>query len=410
MNLSNTKNSKYEAPFSLKILDENCDLVTLINYTSVQWDREFNTVGKFVVEGVIGEYNRNTWKYVYTEKRKELGRISQVNWKKDANKSTITLSGYFIEAEVNKMICYAKPTHFDDDTDTHYGTSILSTDAPTWVTSEGTADNVAIAFFNGFKQISIRNYQVGDFEGTQGIKTNTYALDIQLGTVASGDYHYSIHTRNNEQLGNKLYDILKESYASYEVVLDYINKVKRLNIIHGIDRTQDGHDFGVNPILLSSKNGTIKKVSLVTSDTDTKDAVIQYSQDDTQTLILANVLPNSIGRFVAESMRSSQSDFINEDTPASTTQDNLHKLSVMADASDILNDKKDVLNIQFDYINASYSYMEDFDLGDIISVEIPEIGISVDTQIIACHEVIKSGVWSLSLDVGTTTLRKRGNI
>lgn len=410
MNLSNTKNSKYEAPFSLKILDENYDLVTPINYASVQWDREFNTVGKFVIEGVVGDYNRNTWKYVYTEKRKELGIISQVNWKKDASKSTITLSGYFQEIELHRMVCYAKPTHFDDDTGTHYGTSILSTGAPTWVTAKGTADSVAIAFFNGFKQISLRNYQVGDFEGAQGVKTNTYALDIQLGTVASGDYHYSIHNRNNEYLDRKMYDILKPSYASYEVILDYLNKIKQLNIIHGIIRTQAGHAFGVNPILLSSKNGTIKNASLVTSDTDTKDAVIQYSEDDTQTLILANVLPDSIGRFEVANMRSRQSDFINNDTPASPTQDRLHKLSVMGDASDMLNGKKDVLNIQFDYVNASYRYMEDFDLGDVISVEIPEIDISADAQIVACHEVIKSGVWSLNLEIGSTILRKRGKV
>ena len=400
--------ANYEVPFSLKILDSNFDLVTPINYSTLQWDRKYNEVGQFVVEGVIGDFDRSTWVYVYSASRKELGRISQVNLRTDRGVKTLTISGLFVEDEVNKMICYAKPTAFDDDAGTHYGTSILSTGAPTWVTAEGTADEVAEAFYEGFKQVSFKNYLVGDFEGTGGLVTKTFTLDIDFGTIETGDYHYSIHNRNNERLGDKLYDILKESGASYEVVFDYANRTKTLNIIHGVNRSQSDHAFGVNPVLFTMNNGSIKQASIVTSDTNTKDVVLQYAEEQTQTLILVNALSNSVGRFIAEDMTSSQSDFINEDTPASTTQDNLHKLSVMADASTILNDARDTINIQFDFVNSSYQYMIDFDLGDIISIDVPEIGISVDAQIIACYEVVSKGVWSMSIEVGKTITRKRG--
>ncbi len=53
--------------------------------------------------------------------------------------------------------------------------------------------------------------------------------------------------------------------------------------------------------------------------------------------------------------------------------------------------------------------MEDFDLGYIISIEVPEVGISADAQIVSCHEIIKDGVWNLEIEVGTPILRKRGN-
>lgn len=390
--------SRYEQPFSIKILDSNFNLVTLASYDSLQWDREFNQVGKFVVSGVRGDFNRAAWKYVYTENRKELGIISQVNWKRNGTKQTLTLSGLFAESELNKMVCYTKPTKFDDDSGTHPGTSILSTGSPTWVTQDGTADVVARNFFNGFKQISFRNYLVGDFDGAT-LVTKSFTLPISMGTIASGTYKRAIHNRNNEYLGNKLYDILKESFASIEIEFDYVNRTKALNIIHGIDRTQSGHAYGVNPILLSSRNGSIKSASIVTSDTDTKDVVLQYSEDDDQTLILANALSNSIGRFESMQMNSKQSDF---DT------DKAHKLSVMGDASETLNEKKDKLNIQFDFVNSSYRYMEDFDLGDIISIDIPEIDVSIDAQIVSCHESIQSGVWNLNIEVGTSILRKRG--
>ena len=396
---------RHEKPFSIKILNSNFDLVTLISYDNLQWSREYNQVGKFVIEGVVGDhgYNRATWKYVYTEKRKELGIISQVNWKKNGNQKTLTLSGLFAEAELNKMVCYAKPTKFDDDSGTHYGTSILSTGSPTWVTQDGTADVVAKAFFNGFKQISFRNYLVGDFDGTS-LVTKTFTLPIAMGTTASGVYKRAIHNRNNEYLGNKLYDILKESSASIEVAFDYANRTKTLNIIHGVDRTQDGHAYGVNPVLLSSQNGSIKSASIVTSDTNTKDVVLQYSEDDDQTLILVNALSDSAGRFESMQMNSKQSEFTENDV----VNDRAHKLSVMADASTTLADKKDTINIQFDFVTSSYRYMEDFDLGDIISIDIPEIDVSMDAQIVSCHETIKGGVWALNIEVGTSILRKRG--
>lgn len=390
----------YEENFSIKILDDDYNLVSLISYSALEWDREFNSVGKFIVEGVVGNFDRETWKYVYIEKRKELGKISQVNWKNEEGIKTLTISGVFVEDELNKMICYAKPTDFDD-VGTHTGTSILSKGSPTWVTAEGTADQVAKAFFDGFKQISFRNYEVGDFSGARGLVTKTFELPIEFGAIEPGDYHYSIHNRNNEYLGDKLYDILKESHASIEVVFDYIKRTKTLNIIHGIDRTQDGHADDVNPILFTSKNGTIRRASIVTSDTDTKDAMIQTSEDETKTIVLANALPDSAGRFYHEAVRSNENDFPNDDRG--------FKLSVMANASTNLNGRKDKINVQFDFVLGSYKYMEDFDLGDIISLEVPEVGISADAQIVSCHEIIKDGVWNLEIEVGTPILRKRGS-
>ena len=402
--------ARYEQPFSVKILNDNFDLVTPISFNNLQWDRMYNQVGKFVIDGVVGEYDRDTWKYVYTSERKELGKISQVNLKKQQGRVNLTLSGLFVESELNNMVCYAKPSKFDDDTGTHYGTSILSTGSPQWVTAEGTADAVARAFYDGFKQISFRNYLVGDFEGTEGLVTKNFALDINWGTVANGNYKYSIHNRNNEQLGDKLYDILKESYASIEVIFDYENRTKTLNIIHGIDRTQDGHAFGVNPIAFSTTNGSVKAASIVTSNTGTKDAIIQTAEEETQTLVLANCLNDSIGRFTAESMSSNQSDFINDETPDPQAGDIAHKLSAMADASTRLHELEDVVNLEFDFVNSSYKYIEDFELGDVVSVDLPELNVSLDTQIIACHEVIKQGIWSMSMEVGKTVFRKRGNL
>ena len=403
-----------EKPFSIKILDSNFDLVTILNYSDLQWNREYNEAGTFVIDGAKGHipFNRTTWRYVYTEKRKELGVISQANWRQDATRSTLTLSGYFIESELDKMIVYSLPTHFYNDSGTNYGVSVNKiTGTPEWKSQSGTADVVAQAFFEGFKKINYTNYNIGDFDGDT-LVTSEFALDITFGTIDHdhGAYHRSIHNRNNERLGYKLYDILKESNASIEIVFDYENKTKTLNIIHGIDRSQTNYQQGYNPVLMTSKNGSIKTASVVVSDTNTRDAVVQVSKDEGQTLVLVNSKSDSIGRFTFSEMKSLQLEYIQEDTQDKATADKQHKLAVMGDASEVLYDKKDRFNIQFDYVNSSYEYMTDFDLGDKISVDIPEIDLSVDVQILSCHEVINNGVWSLNLEVGTPLIRKRGNV
>ena len=114
------KMNNYQKPFSLKALDSEFNLVSLITYSSLQWTRKYHEVGQFSVVIDARQYSSD-WKYIYTEQRKELGVISQINYQKEEYTSKITLSGYFLESELNKMIVYPLPTQFDDDSGTHYG-------------------------------------------------------------------------------------------------------------------------------------------------------------------------------------------------------------------------------------------------------------------------------------------------
>lgn len=383
---------QYEKPFTLKALDSSFNLVALVAYSNLQWSRKFHEAGIFSVVVNANQYSTD-WKYLYTEKRKEVGKITQVNWVKKKNSTTVTLSGYFLEAELNNMVCYKKPTHYYGDTGTK-GASIDETSAPSWTTQSGDADEVAEAFFEAFKSITFTNYDIGG----STLEQHTYALDIEFGETEQGDYHQSTHNRNNELLGNKLYAILKPSGGSFEVAFDYLTQTKKLNIIIGKDRTWGNTEHN-NPVLLSSTNGTLTSASLVTSVTDTKDAVIQTLNGEDEVIVLANALPNSVGRFVHQEIMASDTDFLTEAD---------FKTSVMNDAKQTLYDYQDIYNFDFDAEFGSYEYLEDFDLGDLVSVDIPEIGLSADVRIIACYEVVKNGVWSMSIEVGTPILRKRG--
>lgn len=403
----------YEEPFEIMALDENFEIVSLISYANLQWTRKFHEVGTFSVQLRGRQYNSN-WKYIYSKKRKELGIISQVNWQKKNYVELVTISGKFVEDEVNKMIVYPLPTKFYDDSGTladgKEGTCLLKNEGlPTWLMQSGTADVVAREYFNAFKKIAWTNYQVDDYEGSS-LVTTVRELDIDFGSIdnANGNYHYSEHNRNKERLGDKLYKILKPSGASFEVIWDYETHDKTLNIIHGKDLTQ-GNTFGNNPVLFSSANGNIISASLVVSNTNTKDTMIQTSESKDKVYVLVNELPNASGRFEHVGMQTAVQDYFNEDTPDLSIADKNFKIAVMSDSDKELTKYTDKQNIEFQIYRGSYQYMIDYDLGDLISVEISEIGLSLDARIISCYEVVKEGVWELTLEIGTPLIKTFGN-
>ena len=56
---------------------------------------------------------------------------------------------------------------------------------------------------------------------------------------------------------------------------------------------------------------------------------------------------------------------------------------------------------------SSYEYRTDFDLGDLCSIEIPEMDLSAQARLIGCYEVMKSGQWSMTMEFGTPIILKR---
>ena len=407
LNAANDSKPKFEAPFTLKALDSNFELVSLVSYSNLQWNRKFHEPGSFSVVIDADQYSPE-WKYLYSEKRRELGEISQINWNKEANSQELTLSGLFMEKELNRMIVYPRPTNFDNDAGTHYGTSIIKeADTPTWLIQKGTADKVALAFFEGFRKIKWRNYRLNGLT-VEALETREIALNIEAGTIAPGEYKPASHTRNGERLGNKLFDILSESLASPAIDFDYYAEKFKFNILHGTDRTIDNPDTEINPVVLSSTNGTVTKAQIVKANTETKDAVLSISESDDLTLVLVNADKNGFGRFEKQDMNSKQGDYITEETVDKPAGDRQHKLAVAADAALALYDKKDKFNVELELNKGSYRYMEDFDLGDKITIEVPEMKLSINAQIICCFEVVKEGTWSVSIEIGTPLLRKRG--
>ena len=149
--------ANYEQPFDIMALDSSYNLVAIVTYSSIQWNRKCLEPGTFVIELTTEQYTNN-WRYIYSPDRRELGRISQVNMSLDNGLITVTISGKFIEDDLNRMIVYPKPTEEYSASTPH--TSII--DGPAWLGQSDDADVVAKAFFDGFKSITYMGYDVGD--------------------------------------------------------------------------------------------------------------------------------------------------------------------------------------------------------------------------------------------------------
>lgn len=355
-------------------LDANYQLVSLLAFTNLQWNRKYHEAGTFSIQIPLWLYSPEM-KYVYTKRRKELGRITQINYVDDGKYKSLQLSGYFEEKDLDRHIAYPP------------GASNI-TNAASWIEQKSCAEDVAYAFFNAFKRI----------------ETDDITSELDLTAMPSLNRgKTAVHTRNGEQLGKKIYNILKPSGMSYRVLYDFVNNAKSFEVWAGLDRTDTNTD-GNNPIVFSTKYGNIKNPNVLVSTTDYKNACIvthEQQKDDSSTFISRAVfgLSDSDKEVSFAYLKSSlkKDEYTSEGFLVALENEGLNEI----------NEHPEVFNIDFDALSGSYEYLVDFDLGDKCSIEIPEIGISMQARLIACYEVIKSGTWTMNMEFGTPIIIRK---
>ena len=359
--------------FNVIALDENYEIVSLLRYTNLQWNRKYFEPGTFSLEIPLEQYN-SSYQYIYTKDRPEMGKITQVNYVDQGTYRAIYLSGYFLENELNRRIVYRRGN-----------TNIVN--APSWVTATGKAEDVAFHFFNAFKNVALEN-------GSQCI------LDIEAGVNQSRGKNAN-HERCGENLGNKIYHILQASKMSYRVSYDFESSRKVFSVWSGYDRTQE--QTKNNPVIFSTRYGNIKKPNVLIDSTNYKSGCIVDNESDESVFSRAVLDSEALaydeqGSFIYLKSVLNQKDY---------TNDNVFFHALDTEGRAELSNYVKTVNVEFDAMEGSYEYRIDFDLGDICSIEIPEVDISADAVLIGCYEVIKKGTWSLTLEFGTPILRNR---
>lgn len=354
-------------------LDKDFNIIQILRYSNLQWRRRYYEAGTFSIQIPVEQYDASI-KYIYSKDRPEVGEISQINYMESKGTKTFALSGYFLEEELNRRICYPKTSN----------TNI--TNEPSWVNQSDSAENVATAFFDSFKDVSFTD-NGAIFNCELGIDTGT----------SQGRGKTSEHERCGEKLGDKIYSILKPSGMSFRVNYDFLNNVKTFNCWKGLDRTQANAD-GNNPIVFSTRYGNLKEPNIVWSDSDYKNCYLSsnsYTDSDSDTEFVYTYArsekldTDASTRFILVSASANRSDY-------STEAEYLTALHTEGHAELIENAR--TFSFDFDAIEGSYEYMKDFDLGDKCSLEVKELGISQDAVLNGIDEVIKNGTWTMTMN------------
>lgn len=352
--------------FNLLALDENYEIIGALSPSNVQWNRKYHECGDFSIQLPLSQYDKNI-KYIYTKSRPEIGIVKKTACLSVKTKTYIILSGFFLESKLARMVVYPNGT-----------TNI--TNNPNWEEQSGKAEDVAYAFFNAFKTLTTADASID--------------IGVTAGT-SEGRGKDSIHQRNGEDLAYKIYDILKPSGMSYRVNYDLNEGTQEFEVWTGLDRTQDNTD-GNNPIIFSTVFGNIDKPNIILDDNDYRNGCIvvhETVENDNTIRVVRAILNEDTDERCFTYLRSSLNKSEYSAADFITAMD--------AEGQTELLDTIKEINIEFDALEGSYVYGEDFDLGDLCSVEIVNMGLTADVRLIGCYEVMKEGTWTMSMEFGT---------
>lgn len=404
--------------FDILALDKEYRIIAIVNFTLLQWSRKWHECGSFSMSIPLEQYSSN-WEYIYTGERPEIGKITQINYIEQNSMKMMMLSGYFLEKELDRMIVYPRNRYLDERKDQTYTSAQSLSDICEQYMSEdhyaGPANEIAHKYFNAFKQISFYNDTA--YPGDK----RTFDLGIKDGISEAGVYKFSDHYRNGESLGYKIYNILKPSGASYRVRVDFETSEKYFDVLAGKDRTEENIE-GNNPIVFSSDYGNIANPNVLFDKSNRKDAIISATKyqsstkDKTTDYYAVNVTcaDDCTGNFSYKNSSINPSDYKYYDL-----EDNIvgggkdfnfnckdFKNAVHQEhATEIKNLNVQTISIEFDASTGTYDYIEDFDIGDLVSLEIPEISLSANVRLIGCYEVMQDGIWELSMEFGTPIIK-----
>lgn len=360
--------------FSVLALDNDYQIVSLLSYTNLQWNRKYYESGSFSMEIPLEQYS-SKYKYIYTKDRPEMGVIEQINYIDQRGFKAVNLSGYFLEQELNNHVVYRT------------GASNI-VNGPGWVGMKDKAEDVAYSFFQEFKQI-----QVSD-------GTHIHVIDLGIDSKESlSRGKISEHERCGEQLGNKIYSILKPSEMSYRIEYDFEKSKKVFSVWSGYDRTRDQNEN--NPVTFSTRYGNIKNPNILIDKVNYRNACIVDNESEETVYSLAVVEEKDEAdpvKFCYLRSAVMRSDYKTEEAFVN---------ALISEGHTELNERIKTVNVEFDAMEGSYEYRIDFDLGDKCNVEIPEMEISANAVLIGCYEVIKKGIWSLTLEFGTPIMKRR---
>lgn len=327
-------------------LDENFQPAAYLDPVNVQWNREYYTAGDFSIQIPAGQY-LPAMRYLYRPDRPETGIIQKVELTQTVKGRFVQLSGFFLEAVLNDKIVYP----------TYYGKGAL---------------DAAVAGM-------IRQYQA----------------DIPLLTVETppGTAPAAVWQETGAQLGEAAFTRLQTQQRSLRCRYDYAENKIFCSVWQGLDRTQDQSEN--NYVVFSNGFRNLEKLTATLDDSNYKNYAVVGGQGEGSERLVAYADQSGGGyrRMVfvdAKNERWDEEEQTQEEYLEALEQKGLETLLKYQNER----------NIEVDVDEGTFQYLTDFDLGDLVDVQVEELGLSLQARIVSAHEVYKQNNQTITIELG----------
>jgi hypothetical protein len=363
-------------------------------FIELQWNRKFNGFGEFSLYMPADKYDRRA-KYIQNSGRPETGIVQKVVYEQKTEGDFVTLSGYFIEALLNwgalwkdKAYMASGAANVTTEINRLMRDCLTQTLPPTitgYVDPEVRATNAQLyegaLAANATVPSSISyNYPAGtpcgeallgllNSEG-YSLYAGPYFNDTGTGPLLGLVIHpYTGTDKHNEVIFGKPYN----NVDNVEYVLDESAEKSEYVVVQDIDAAQAATYSGV--ISINTSEGVKKYIALNMTN--------------------ANNVPSAMGGAMPMKVLYSSA---NSDTSA--TQSDIQDQMRRAAQIDMLDNYK-LQTITVSVIQNGVKYLEDYDLGDTVSLIVRELNRTYVAQIMEVYEVHSDNKVDVQIVLGT---------
>ena len=327
-------------------LDGELGIVTpAIPYFNLQWSRRYHEAGTFEVQVPGGVYDPR-WAYIVTHDRTEVGMVQKLAYENDGSR-LVTVSGYFAEKMLDRRVTRTRYTADNSRTETTF-----------W-----------------------------DLYGRFG---TSLPLAPRENPTPLGDRTQSDFI--GEKLGEKLYGILETRGLSYRVrINDFQSAAPKmlLEVWRGVDRTQGQAE---NPwYVFSTDYGNVEDESVSLDSSGFANVCVISAADES---LLLEVDQSEGGEryecFLDKGSSKKADDQTQEEFEEALRQEGREKLADLVKVQDIDATAYDLAG-----------YRRDYDLGDVVTVDLADIGVTLETRIVEVDETFKPEGHEVTLGFGS---------
>lgn len=328
-----------------------------IPYSNLVWNRRYYDYGEFQIQIDPDLYDPDSWTFITTPDSDEMGLIQKVEYTSE-NGGRLVLSGMFAESLLDNAVLLGA----------NYGVYAQST--VDWCEKLFEAfyvpDTVSLRFPISLSKASISG-GVGGF------------LEIDVG----------------KGLGSRIMAYLNNLSASYSVKANSSETGGVFHIWRGLDRSASQGDRA--PVIFNSYCGDIYDISIVRDESPVKNiAIVEYENTNGGK---TTIRVPSTDPFIPAAAGYYKEVFVSSSGFDSSATDEQRAQQARQDGMEALYEAKPVMDVDATVYDPS-GLRRDYDLGDVVTLQIPEVGITDNTRIVETTEIFNSEGKTIELGFG----------